>query len=267
MISGFQNSDSVASGALGGAPLAITRTNSAVNTLGVFGGVLLPSGLNPQNYNVQYVAGDYVIVPAQQLLVKMDNNSTAYGTAPTYGSVTAAYLKTDGTIISSIPVTVAGSTVSLNDGLGSTAQFTAAAISPVLSSSGQLSIGNYSLGATAFAKTGTNFDSMVVVGGLNVTPKQLVYADLNISGVSKVYDGSVAMNNLTINTPTGIVGGDQIVATAVGTFASKNVGTSIHYNLGVVLGGADRTNYQVVADPLVNNGLYAGSNGVITQLN
>jgi len=267
MVSGFQNSDSVAGGALGLAPLVIARTNFGTNTVGVFSGVLMPAGLNPQNYNVQYVAGDYVIAPAQQLLVKMDNNTTAYGTAPTYGSVTAAYLKNDGTIISNIPVTVVGSTVSLNDLLGSTAQFTAGATIPVLSSSGQLSIGNYSLGASAFTKTGTNFNSMVVVGGLNVTPKQLTYADLNISGVSKVYDGSVTMNNLTINTPTGFVVGDQIIATATGTFATKNVGTSINYNLGVLLGGVDRANYQIVANSQVNSGLYAGANGVITQLN
>ena len=108
---------------------------------------------------------------------------------------------------------------------------------------------------------------MTVVGGLNVTPKQLSYANMNISGVSKVYDGSVAMNNLTINTPAGVLVGDQIIATATGTFASKNVGTSLSYNLGVVLGGIDRANYQVVANSLVNNGLYAGANGVITQLN
>jgi hypothetical protein len=245
----------------------ITRTNFGTNTLGVFSGVLMPAGLNPQNYNVQYVAGDYRIAPAEQLLVKMDSNTTAYGTAPTYGSVTAAYLKTDGSIISNIPVSVVGSTVSLNDGLGSTAQFTATANNPVLSTSGQLSIGNYSLGASAVAVTGANFNSMAVVGGLNVTPKQLSYADMNISGVSKVYDGSVAMNNLTINTPTGILVGDQIITTATGTFASKNVGTSLNYNLGVVLGGVDRANYQVVANPLVNNGLYAGANGVIAQLN
>jgi mucin-19 len=82
MISGFQNSDSVASGALGVTPLVIERTNFGTNTLGAFTGVLMPRGLTPQNYNVQYVAGDYVIVPAQQLLVKMDSNTTAYGTAP-----------------------------------------------------------------------------------------------------------------------------------------------------------------------------------------
>jgi hypothetical protein len=267
MISGFQNSDSVASGALGLAPLVIERTNFGTNTLGAFTGALMPRGLTPQNYNVQYVAGDYVIVPAQQLLVKMDSNTTAYGTAPTYGSVTAAYLKNDGTIISNIPVSVVGNTVSLNDGLGSTAQFTATAFNPVLSSSGQLSIGNYSLGASAVTVIGANFNSMTVVGGLNVTPKQLSYANMNISGVSKVYDGSVAMNNLTLNTPAGILVGDQIIATATGTFASKNVGTSLNYNLGVVLGGVDRANYQVVSNPLINNGLYAGANGVITQLN
>jgi hypothetical protein len=266
MYSGFVNGDSVASGALGSAPLVITRSNTAINAAGLYTDVLVASGLNPQNYSIQYVAGGYVIAPAEQLLVKMDNNTTAYGTTPTYGSVTAAYLKTDGTVISNIPVTVVGSTVSLNDALGSTAQFTAAAISPVLSSSGQLSIGNYSLGASAFTKTGTNFDSMAVVGGLNVTPKQLAYADLGISGVAKVYDGSVNMNNLAITASSGFIAGDVIDATAIGSFASKNVGTSIAYNIGVLLNGAEKANYQIAINPLVNSGLYAGTDGVITQL-
>jgi hypothetical protein len=83
MISGFKNSDSVNSGALGAAPLVIERTNFAINAGGVFSGVLMPRGLTTQNYNVQYVAGDYVIVPAQQLLVKMESNTTSYATAPT----------------------------------------------------------------------------------------------------------------------------------------------------------------------------------------
>ncbi|WP_216257219.1 MBG domain-containing protein [Polynucleobacter sp. AP-Melu-500A-A1] len=267
MISGFVNGDTVASGALGIAPLVITRTNAAINAAGLYNSVLMPSGLNPQNYTVQYVAGNYVIAPAEQLLVKMGNNTTAYGTAASYGSVTAAYLKTDGTVISGIPVTVSGSTISMNDGLGSTAQFTASPVNPVNSSSGNLSVGSYALGASSASITGANFNSMAVIGGLDVTPKQLAYADLGISGVAKVYDGSVNMNNLAITASSGFIAGDIINATALGSFTSKNVGNSIPYNIGVLLNGADKTNYQIGVDPTVNNGLYAGSNGVITQLN
>ena len=267
MYSGFVNGDSVASGALGLAPLVITRSNSAVNTLGLYTGVLLPGGLNPQNYSVQYVAGNYVIAPAAQVLVKLDSNTTTYATAPIYGSVTASYLKSDGTIISNIPVSVTGNIVSLNDGLGSTAQFTASPTNPVNSSSGNLSVGSYSLGASAPSIVGTNFNSMVVIGGLDVTPKQLAYSDLGITGVSKVYDGSTSMNNLAIATSSSFIAGDTISVAAVGTFATKNVGTAIAYNLGVVLIGADKANYQITVNPATNNGLYAGNNGVITQLN
>jgi hypothetical protein len=267
MISGFKNSDSVLNGSLGAAPLVIQRTNFGTDTAGVYSGVLMPGGLSPQNYTVQYVAGNYVIAPAEQLLVKIGKNTTAYGTAPSYGSVTAAYLKNDGTVISSIPVTVTGSVISMNDGLGSTAQFTASPVNPVNSSSGNLSVGSYTLGASSPSITGANFNSMAVIGGLDVTPKQLAYADLGISGVTKVYDGSVNMNNLAITASSGFIAGDMINATAVGSFTSKNVGTSINYNIGVMLNGNDRANYQIAVDPTTNNGLYAGSNGVITRLN
>ena len=266
MYSGFVNGDSAVSGALGADPLVITRSNFATNAPGLYTNVLIPSGLNPQNYVVQYAPGNYAIAPAEQLLVKMGNNTSAYGTAPSYGSVNAAYLKADGTIISGIPVTVTGNTISMNDGLGSTAQFTASPTSPTYSSSGNLAVGSYTLGANSPSITGTNFNSMAVAGSLNVTPKQLAYVDLGISGVSKIYDGSVNMNNLAITATSGFISGDAINATAVGSFTSKNVGNSINYNIGVLLNGSDRGNYQIAVDPTVNNGLYAGNNGVITQL-
>jgi hypothetical protein len=154
----------------------------------------------------------------------------------------------------------------MNDGLGSTAQFTASPANPVNSSSGKLSVGSYTLGANSTSITGTNFNSMAVIGGLDITPKQLAYTDLGISGVSKVYDGSVNMNNLAITASSGFIAGDVINATAVGSFTSKNVGNSIAYNIGVLLNGADKANYQIAVDPTTNSGLYAGNNGVITQL-
>jgi len=269
MYSGLVNGDVVtgANTIPGLSALSITRSNVSTNAAGLYIGVLVPSGLNLQNYTAQYAAGDYVIAPAEQLLVKMGNNTSAYSAAPNYSSVTAAYLKADGNIISSIPVSVSGNTVSLNDSLNSSAQFTITVVNPANSSSGNLSVGNYALAASAPSITGSNFNSMAVVGSLNVTPKQLAYADLGIAGVTKVYDGSVYMNNLAITTPSGFVASDVISATAVGSFANKNVGSAIAYNLGVILNGADKANYQIAVDPLVNSGLYASNNGVITQLN
>ena len=269
MYSGLVNGDVVtgANTIPGLSALSITRSNVSTNAAGLYIGVLVPSGLNLQNYTAQYAAGDYVIAPAEQLLVKMGNNTSAYSAAPNYSSVTAAYLKADGNIISSIPASVSGNTVSLNDGLNSSAQFTVTVVNPANSSSGNLSVGNYALAASAPSIAGSNFNSMAVVGSLNVTPKQLAYADLGIAGVTKVYDGSVYMNNLAITTPSGFVASDVISATAVGSFANKNVGSAIAYNLGVILNGADKANYQIAVDPLVNSGLYAGNNGVITQLN
>jgi autotransporter-associated beta strand protein len=107
-----------------------------------------------------------------------------------------------------------------------------------------------------------NFNAVTVIGGLGVTPLVLSYADLGISGVTQVYNGSVNMSNISLTAASGILSGDAVTVSATGTFASKNVGINIPYTVGVSLSGADAGNYQI------NGGSsFTGSDGVITQLN
>ena len=112
--------------------------------------------------------------------------------------------------------------------------------------------------------TGSNFsNNLVVVGGLTVTPQVLTFAQLNISGVSKIYDGSTSMSNLAVNVaPNAFISGDRINVTVSGAFASKNVGTSLSYTVSSSFGGLDALNYVVGG-----GATYSGTNGTITQLN
>jgi len=53
--------------------------------------VLVAAGGSAQNYNIAYVSGDFTIVPSNQLLVRVADLSTAYGTAPSYTIDSAQY--------------------------------------------------------------------------------------------------------------------------------------------------------------------------------
>jgi hypothetical protein len=79
-----------------GGTLGISRTN-AVNDVaaGTYTGVLVPSGLTSNNYDITFANGNYRIVPANQILIRTENQSVVYGTAPTYDT-TAQYVLDDG---------------------------------------------------------------------------------------------------------------------------------------------------------------------------
>ena len=278
MYSGFKNSDSAVSGALGSAVVSVSRSNSGVNDAGVYSGVLVPNVSTAlDNYTVTYVNGAFTIVPANQLLVQVGANTTVYGTAPSYsaGSMTVSYCtdcapgnsSPNVVTISGAGITVSGSSVTVVTG-NTTATFGLSPLNPVLNSAGtQVAVGAYTLEASGTSITtspigGTpNFNAVSVVGGLTVTPLTLTYADLGVAGISQVYTGSVNMSNLQLTPTAGFLPGDSVNASATGTFASKNVGTSVAYTIGVSLTGADAANYQM------NSGAsYTGNNGTITQL-
>lgn len=85
-------------------------------------------------------------------------------------------------------------------------------------------------------------------GGL-ITPAPIT----SVSGIqaSKVYDGtttgSLSVNGAVFN---GRIGADALtVASAIGTFADKNVATGKQVNItGITLGGADAGNYSLLTD-------------------
>ncbi|MBU3594824.1 filamentous hemagglutinin N-terminal domain-containing protein [Polynucleobacter sp. 86C-FISCH] len=279
MYSGFKNADSDTSGALGSAVVSVSRNNSSSNNAGVYGDVLVPNvSTSLQNYNVGYVNGKFTIVGANELLVQVGSNTTAYGTPASYsaGAMTVSYC-TDCAIGVSSPniisiigadITASGSAVTVVTG-NTTGSFTVSPVNPTMNAAGtQIGVGSYGLRATSTDIStsppgGTpNFNAIYVVGGLNVTPLQLTYADLGISGLSQVYNGTVNMTNLGITATSGILPGDAVSVLASGTFASKNVGINIPYTVAIGLTGQDASNYQIN-----NSTPLAGTNGVITQLN
>ncbi len=168
MYSGFKNSDSAVSGALGSAVVSVSRSNSSVNNAGAYTGVLVPNVDRAlENYTVSYGNGNFTIVGANQLLVMVGNTTTVYGTSPTYtaGGMTVSYC-TDCAVGNSSPnivtvsganVSVSGSTVTVNEG-STTGTFSLSPTVPVMNSSNtQLVVGSYALGA--------NSTSIVTSGG------------------------------------------------------------------------------------------------------
>ncbi|MEO5933986.1 MAG: autotransporter-associated beta strand repeat-containing protein, partial [Duganella sp.] len=126
-------------GVLGGA-LSITRSNVGVGeAAGIYNGVLNASGLTSGNYTISYTAGNYTVVPANQLLVRLNNVSATYGSTPVYGVQTAQYMLPDGTVVD-VNSTVTGSHASVNDGAGGNVDFNIAVTGAAFSTSNNLRV-------------------------------------------------------------------------------------------------------------------------------
>jgi phosphoribosylcarboxyaminoimidazole (NCAIR) mutase len=260
---------------LGGA-LTISRSSSGpdgnladANTqAGTYTGVLTGSGLTSTNYNINYVAGHYTIVPADQLLVKMANVSATYGSDPVYSVSSARYYRSSNSTVYDLTssVVLAGNSFSLNDGAGGNTAFTLGAASPSLSTAGQLNAGAYQVGAASITNTSVNYNNTITVtGALQVNPRSVTAAVT--SSVSKSYDGTPAMNGLTLAL-AGAVTGDAVSASGAGAYASKNAGNPVAYTVSnITLSGADARNY-VLTDSVTTqaSNTLSGSNGVITAV-
>ena len=248
---GFVAGETDATAGLGGS-LTITRSNAATGAADTYVGVLMPSGLTSPNYAMNYVAGDYTIVPAGQLLVKVANASAAYGTAPTYAISSVQYLTTSGNALTSLTVgSSSGSTYTYDDGFGGSVTFTLGATG-TLTPGGALPVGNYALTGSGISQTGGNFSGApIFVGNQAVTPKQLA------TTASKTYDGTkvLAAANLVLG---GVLAGDTVAAGGAGEFVLTGAGAGQNYTLGgLTLTGAEAANYFV-------DTLNPATNGVIT---
>jgi len=248
---GFVAGENDVTAGLGGS-LTITRSNAATGAAGTYAGVLTPGGLTSPNYAMSYVAGDYTIVPAGQLLVKVANASVAYGSAPTYAISSVQYLTLSGSVLTSLTVgSAAGSTYTYNDGFGGSVTFTLGATG-TLTPGGALPVGNYALTGSGLSQTGGNFSGTpIFVGNQAVTPKQLT------TTASKTYDGTKVLSaaNLVL---AGALTGDTVAATGAGEFVLTGAGAGRNYTLGgVTLTGAQAANYYV-------DTLNPATNGVIT---
>jgi fibronectin-binding autotransporter adhesin len=251
--SGFVHGDTAAT--LSGT-LSIARTNAGTEAAGDYAGVLVPSGLSSSNYTIAYVNGNYRILPAQQLLIRIQNVDSDYGTQPGYAVTSAQYLDADGTTIRTLTQTAAsGNTYTYSDGIGGSATFTVAPVGVVNSSAGFLRAGNYVLAGTNTSITGSNFAALNYVGNQTVLPIGLT---ASAGGISKIYDGTTAMTGLTLGL-TGAFADDALSINGSGAFNSRHAGDNVGYTVDdLQLSGLDAGNYYLVASA------FNGTDGRIT---
>jgi hypothetical protein len=243
--------------------LSVSRTDSATNVLsGSYAGTLVPTGLTSNNYDIQYVNGNYTILPAAKLLVTTTNQTVTYGTTPTY-TTTAEYLDNNNQVISMLSVAGANNNqYTFTDGVGGTVTlalkpYTGTAVA-AQSTSGNTVVGNYAIQDLGFTQTGSNFNGIpVFLGTLTVAQKGITPS---LSGISKVYDGSTAMDSISVQM-AGMLANDALGISGIGAFNQKNVGTNLGYTAtSISLGGNDASNYYLVGA----NTTYSGTDGVIT---
>ncbi|MCI4641870.1 MAG: YDG domain-containing protein, partial [Flavobacteriaceae bacterium] len=236
--SGFEGADSVSDINVSG--LSITRSNSSQNDAGNYPGTLVPSGVVATNYDFNYVAGDYTIIPADKLLLRVANQTTTYGTAASYSITSAQYYKTGTGLVSlTVPTPVSG-VYPINDG-ASTINIRVQPASPVNSTAGKLSVGSYGLSGTVVSGSSGNFSNNIeVIGSHSVAKKSLT---ATASGVSKVYDATTSMSGVSLGL-TGLESYDLVTVNGTGAFSSPSAGTGLSYTIaGLSLAGADADNY------------------------
>jgi hypothetical protein len=243
----------------------IARTNSSVGTAGVYNGVLVPSGAAATNYSFSYVNGNYTIVGANELLVRLGTVSNVYATTPTYSVTEAKYMLPNNGVVDllntgagSASVSGAGQ-VTITDTSGASASFNAVARNGTYSTSGWLNVGTYQWAvnpASVVLSSGVNFNNTInVVGSQTVTTKFFAPTPT----ISKVYDSTTTIAALS-GTPIGVVTGDVVQLGGAGAFADKNAGINKTYTLtNLALSGADAGNYG-----LSSGSTLTASNGTIT---
>jgi hypothetical protein len=242
---GFVGADTAA---VVGGTLVVARSNATMQLAGTYTAVLQASGLTAQNYAMNYVVGDYTIVPAGQLLIRAANGAATYGSAPTFNISSVEYLTTNGQVLTGLTAGVSsGNSFQYADTAGGTVAFTLGAANGVNSAGGNLRVGNYLATSTALTVTGGNFNGTpTVVGALTVTP--LARTVTGITAQHKSYDRT---NTATFTGGAiGSLANDAVSVDAsavTATFADKNVGDGKAVSLfGFTLSGADAANYRLV---------------------
>ena len=252
--SGFVNGDTASN--LAGT-LSITRANASENNAGIYSGVLQPSGLISSNYNITYATGKYTIIPAETLLIDINNVNVTYGTAPVFVISSVKYMDGANLIHTLTRDSVFNNTYTYSDGVGGSATFTLRTNASE-SGSGNFVVGNYALTGVNFSKVSNNFNnSPVYTGNLAVGAKSLT---ASTSNVSKVYDGTSSMANLSISLST-VISGDAVGASGQGSFSQAGVGSGLGYSVNnLSLTGLDAGNYY-----LSGGTSFSGTNGEITK--
>ena len=241
--------------------LAITRSNASTGSAGSYAGVLVPSGLSAGNYAVNNVAGNYEIIPAGQVLVKVANTTNVYGATSNYAVSSVQYMTVGGNVLSSLTLgTVSGSTYTFVDGINGSLTFTLGA-NGTLTPAGFLPVGNYAIAGSGIGQTGTNFTGTpTIIGVQTITPKALT------TTASKVYDGTTVYTSAQIGL-NGVLAGDTVSATGSAELATAGVASGKSYDLtGLSLAGTQAGNYFVDATANATNGVVATKALTVTLL-
>ncbi len=224
---------------------------------GQYAGVLRASGLDSLNYDLTYQAGDFQIIPAEQLLIRVTDGSSTFGEQFEANLTSAQYLDS-GNVIQDLSITSLGNNrYSVTDTAGGSAGFEIGLIDPTRSTGGHVRVGSYGFNVQNATQTGGNFRGPIAVVGSHSIGRSGI--GIGASGVNKVYDGTSSMTNLLLNL-NGTRAGDWLNINGVGNFSSRNAGTNLGYNVAnLQLGGADSNNYF-----LTGGATLAGSDGIIT---
>ena len=239
--------------------LAITRTNVSNDFAGSYLSVLVPSGLTSSNYELSFVNGNFTVVPADELLVRLSDASDNYGTATSYAINSIGYYNDIQNQVISLASTSsisASNLVSVADGAGGAASFTVGPSNPVYSSSGKLAVGGYNVGLSGLVteNSGNFSDTVTVIGSHQVNQKTI---SVNASGVTKTYDGTTSMDGVTIGL-IGVETSDTVTVSGIGAFDVKSAAASAAYTLSnLEIAGADAHNY------VLATGRTATGNGTI----
>jgi filamentous hemagglutinin family protein len=241
--------------------LSVTRSNASVQAAGSYSGVLVPSGLSSSNYTISYLAGNYTIVPAGELLIRANAANLTYGQAISLSPLSVQYLQSsNGTVINSLTQsTHSGNAYTYSDGAGGSVSFTLSPSPQGLGSTstgGYYNVGNYSIVGSSLTTTGNNFNNApVFVGALSIAQKSLSVSASPI----KTYDGTVSMPVTGLGL-TGVLGADQVNVLGTGIYNSSNAGSSLSYSINsLTLQGSDQANYY-----LSNGSVFNGTNGMIS---
>ncbi|WP_233215599.1 YDG domain-containing protein [Rhodopirellula bahusiensis] len=241
--------------------LAVSRTGVGVDeSAGDYSGVLTPSGYASGNYDISYEAGDFKIVPAEELLVRFGNSESVYGDSDNFSFLSAQYMDGGNVIHDLAAPNQNGNTYTFDDGAGGTAELTIAAGTASFGAGGALTVGSYDLIASSVSETSANFsDQISVMGSHSVAAAPL---NTTLSNASKVYDGTVAFD-LSGMSLTGNVSGDSLSLSGIGEYLTKNAGTGLSYTIdGLTLSGDDASNYF-----LASGSSLSGTDGIITAKN
>lgn len=227
--------------------LRIERLNSNVESSGIYQSVLQPSGLSSNNYEISYINGDFTIIPADVLLISVENQTIVYGNTPIYTLSGSFYSSSLLDVIDLGTATFEENTgvYALEDSVGGTVTFELAHrfnTENFYSSSGYINVGSYELSVINEVVDSTSFEEIIVRGSLVVLPKSL---SPTVSQPIKNYDG----NRLILNADLlleGLVEGDLVDRSYQGLYKASNAGVDLNYTLSSIqISGVDAANYQL----------------------